>query len=394
MQQRVTMRMKQSLKIVYCTPALYLAGGMERVMTLKANYFAEHFGYDITIVITDGKGKEPFYALSDKVKVMNLDIGFEELWNQPFWKKVVLYLKKQRQYKKKLTGCLMELRPDITISMLRREINFINSIKDGSRKIGEIHINRAHFRNFEEKESNCIKTVFSKLWMHSLLGRLKQLDRFVVLTESDKKAWHELDNVEVISNPLSFASTTISSHANKRVIAVGRYCYEKGYDHLLQAWSIVQKRCPDWRLDVFGDGDRSAYEALIDQLGIDRSRCKLNQRTQNIQQEFERSAISVCSSRFEGFGLVIIEAMACGIPVVSFDCPWGPRTIINDGKDGALVENGNVNQLAEALLKLMTDDQLRTAMGSKACVSVRRFSIELIADKWKNLFEEIIDGKK
>ena len=90
-------KMDRQLKIVYCTPALYLAGGMERVMTLKANYFAEHLGYDITIVITDGKGKEPFYALSDKVKVVNLDIGFEELWNQPFWKKVILYLKKQRQ---------------------------------------------------------------------------------------------------------------------------------------------------------------------------------------------------------------------------------------------------------------------------------------------------------
>lgn len=382
--------MNQQLKIVYCTPALYLAGGMERVMTLKANYFAEHYGYDITIVITDGKGKGPFYVLSDKVKVVNLDIGFEELWNQPFLKKVILYLKRQRQYKKKLSACLMELRPDITISMLRREINFITSIKDGSRKVGEIHINRAHFRNFEEKDSNFIKNLFSKFWMHTLLGKLKKLDRFVVLTESDRKAWHELDNVEVISNPLSFTSTTFSSLTDKRVIAVGRYCYEKGYDHLLQAWAIAQKRCPDWRLDVFGDGDRSAYEALMDQWGIDRSRCKLNQRTQDIQQEFEQSAISVCSSRFEGFGLVIIEAMACGVPVVSFDCPWGPRAIISDGEDGILVENGNVNQLAESLLKLMADDSLRTTMGSKGRVNVQRFSIEVIADKWKKLFEEIV----
>jgi len=386
--------MNQQLKIVYCTPALYLAGGMERVMTLKANYFAEHFGYDITIVITDGKGKEPFYALSDKVKVVNLDIGFEELWNQTFLKKIILYLKKQRQYKKKLSACLMELRPEITISMLRREINFITSIQDGSRKIGEIHINRAHFRNFEEKDSNYIKSLFSKVWMHTLLGKLKKLDRFVVLTESDKKAWHELDNVEVISNPLSFNPTTFSNLTDKRVIAVGRYCYEKGYDHLLQAWAIVQNRCQEWRLDVFGDGDRSAYEALMDQWGIDRSRCKLNLCTQNIQQEFEQSAISVCSSRFEGFGLVIIEAMACGVPVVSFDCPWGPRAIISDGEDGILVENGNVNQLAEALLTLIADDSMRITMGSKARVNVQRFNIEVIANKWKKLFEGIVDNNK
>ena len=194
----------------------------------------------------------------------------------------------------------------------------------------------------------------------------------------------------MISNPLSFAPTTVSSHTDKRVIAVGRYCYEKGYDHLLQAWAIVQDKRPDWRLDVFGDGDRSAYEALMDQYGVDHSRCKMNQSTQNIQQEIERSAISVCSSRFEGFGLVIIEAMACGVPVVSFDCPWGPRTIISDGEDGILVENGNVNQLADAILKIITDDQLRTAMGSKASVNVQRFSIEIIANLWKKLFEEIV----
>jgi glycosyltransferase involved in cell wall biosynthesis len=383
-------KMKQPLKIVYCTPALYLAGGMERVMTLKANYFAEHFGYDITIVITDGKGREPFYTLSDKVKVVNFEINFEELWNQPFLKKVLLYLKKQRQYKKKLTNFLMEQRPDITISMLRREINFINSIKDGSRKIGEIHINRAHFRTFEEKDSNFVKNVFSKCWMYTLLGKLKKLDRFVVLTESDRAAWSELNNVEVISNPLSFAPTTFSPLTSNKIIVVGRYCHEKGYDHLLRAWAAIQNRCPDWRLDVFGDGDRSAYEALIDQWHVDRSRCALNPRAQNIQQEFERSAIAVCSSRFEGFGLVIIEAMACGLPVVSFDCPWGPRTIIRNGEDGLLVENGHVDQLAEAMLKLTADDSLRTTMGSKARVNVQRFRIEIVADRWKKLFEKVL----
>jgi glycosyltransferase involved in cell wall biosynthesis len=306
----------------------------------------------------------------------------------------MLYLKKQRQYKRRLTACLMQIRPDITISMLRREINFITSIQDGSKKIGEIHINRAHFRTFEEHENNFIKSFISKYWTHMLLTKLKKLDRFVVLTENDKKAWYELDNVEVIPNPLSFTSTTSSKQTNKRIIAVGRYCHEKGYDHLLQAWATIQNQCPDWRLDVFGDGDRNAYEALMDQWGIDRSRCKLNQRTQIIQQEFERSAISVCSSRFEGFGLVIIKAMGCGVPVVSFDCPWGPRTIITDGEDGVLVENGNVGQLVEALLRLIADDQLRTTMGTKASVNVRRFSIEIIADQWKKLFEEIIDNRR
>jgi len=384
---------EKQIRIVYCTPALYLAGGMERVITIKANYFAEHYNYDVTIVITDGKGKEPFYSLSKKINVINLDINFEELWNQPFHKKIILYLKKQRLYKRKLSDCLMKLHPDITISMLRREINFLTSLHDGSKKIGEIHINKAHFRTYEEHESNFIKNCFSRYWRHSLVANLKRLDRFVVLTEEDKKAWSELSNVEVIPNPLSFTPTFFNNLSNKRIIAVGRYCHEKGYDHLLRAWATIQDRCEGWRLDIYGDGDRSTYEEFIDKFNIDRNRCKLNSTTKEIQKEFGRSALAVCSSRFEGFGLAIIEAMACGVPVVSFDCPWGPRSIIHDGSDGILVENGNVNKLAEAIDKTIHDNELRIKMSNNAKISAQRFCIEAIAEKWKNLFENIIDSK-
>ena len=122
------------LKIVYCTPALYLAGGMERVVTLKANYFADYYGYDVTIIITEGKGKPYFYPLSDKIKVVNLDINFEKLWNCGLLKRILIYLPKQYRYKRLLKRELMRIRPDITVSMLRREINFINEIKDGSKK--------------------------------------------------------------------------------------------------------------------------------------------------------------------------------------------------------------------------------------------------------------------
>ncbi len=388
------MEKEKRLKIAYCTPALYLAGGMERVLSLKVNYFAEHFDYDITIIITDGMGKKMFYPLSEKVKIINLDINFEELWNQPFLKKVMLYLKKQHLYKRKLTACLMQLHPDITVSMLRREINFITSIPDGSKKIGEIHINKAHFRTFEGNEKNVVKILFSKYWMHTLLGNLKKLDRFVVLTDSDKSSWYELNNVEVIPNPLSFTSTVNNDLINKRIISVGRYSYEKGYDYLLQAWASIQDQCGEWRLDVYGDGDQSSYDKLIDKLKIDRNRCALNPATQGIQKKFEESAIAVCSSRFEGFGLVIIEAMACGLPVVSFDCPWGPRSIIQNGKDGFLVENGNVDKLAEAMLKLVLDKDLRSEMGKNAKINVQRFSIDEIANKWKALFEEVVDCKQ
>ena len=340
--------MKQKpLKIVYLTPALYMAGGVERVLTLKANYFVEHFGYDITIILTEGKDKPLFYPLSDKVKVVNLNIGFEELWTCSFVKKIFVYLKKQRLYKKLVEAELMHLRPDITISLLRREINFITGIKDGSKKIGELHVNRANYRNFESGDSNFFKTIFAKFWMRNLVSKLKKLDKFVVLTHEDKQSWPELSNISVIPDPLSFVPTCVSSLTEKRVIAVGRYVYQKGFDLLLQAWSKIEKQYPDWQLAIYGDGNRTPYEMLVRQLGIEASRCHLNGPTTNIQLEYANSSLFVFSSRFEGFGMVLVEAMACGLPVVSFSCPCGPKDIIKDGEDGLLVENGNVDALAD-----------------------------------------------
>lgn len=374
-------------KIVYVTPALYMAGGVERVLTLKANFFAEHFGYDVTVILTEGKGKPLFYELSDQVKVINLDIGFEQLWTCSFLKKIFLYSIKQRRYKKLLTAELLRLRPDLTVSLLRREINFITSIHDGSRKVGELHINRAHYRNFEG--GNPLKNIFAKFWMKNLVGKLQQLDRLVVLTEKDCEAWMELQNVMAIPNPLPFWPSQMSPLTEKRVIAVGRYCHEKGYDHLLQMWSLVQQRFPEWRLDVFGDGDRIPYEQLMDELKIDRSRCQLHGRTIDVQSEYLHSSVAVCSSRFEGFGMVIIEAMACGLPVVSFDCPWGPQSIISNGEDGILVENGNVEKLAHALSLLLGHMESIITLGNNARQSALRFSVEIIAQRWKQLFEEV-----
>lgn len=376
-------------KIVYCTPALYMAGGVERVLSMKASFFADHFGYDITIILTEGADKPLFYPLSEKVKVINLNIGFEELWNCSFIKKIFVYLRKQSQYKKCLALELMRIRPDITISLLRREINFINGVKDGSKKVGELHINRANYRNFDKSQSSVVKELFSKYWMHNLVTKLKRLDKFVVLTEKDKEAWVELDNVQVIPNPLSFTPIVVSNQTKKRVIAVGRYCHEKGYDYLLQAWSKVQHICPDWNLAIFGDGERTAYEQMLVDLKIDTDRCTLNGRTNNIQSEYINSSLAVCSSRFEGFGLSIVEAMACGLPVVSFDCPWGPQSIISDGEDGILVEKESVDHLVENLIILMKDSKRRKLLSKNALRNVRRYEIEQIAQKWRLLFEEL-----
>ena len=378
------------LSIVYITPALYLRGGVERVLTMKANYLADSLGYDVTIILTEGKDKPYAYPLSDRVRVVNLDIGFEQLWTCSFVKKIVVYLRKQRRYRRLLTAELMRLRPDITDSLLRREINFITSIKDGSRKIGELHVNRANYRNFEAGETNALKALFARLWMRNLVGHLRRLDRFVVLTEEDRAAWSELHNVVAIPNPVAFSHAQQSPLTEHRVIAVGRYVYQKGFDMLLEAWQSVERRCPSWRLDIFGDGDRQPYELMIDRLQLDRRRCRLHPSTQDIQQEYAASSLCVFSSRFEGFGMVLLEAAACGLPMVSFACPCGPRDVITDGTDGLLVQNGDVAQLADKMVWLMQRPDEIVRMGHAAARKAKRYSMEQIGARWKQLFDDVM----
>ena len=371
------------MKIAYCTPSLYIPGGVERVLTTKANYLADVAGYDIYIILTDGKEKAPYYPLSKKIHIINLDINFEELWSLSFVKKGITYLKKQRIFKKRLSKVLCDIKPDITISLLRREINFLCDIKDGSKKVGEMHINRLNYRNFEAGDANFIKKIFEQYWMYSLIKQLKRLDCFIVLSEEDKRNWKELDNVIVIPNPLPPVTISqTSTTENKKVIAVGRYVYQKGFDLLVEAWKTVAEKHPNWHLYIYGRGDKNNYKTV--------NNCHFEDAVENINDKYAESSIFVLSSRFEGFGMVIIEAMKCGVPAVSFACPCGPKDIITDGKDGFLVNNGNTKQLAERICYLIEHEEERKEMGKNAIETAKKYDINEIGKRWKELFENIV----
>lgn len=377
-------------KICYCTPALYSAGGVERVVSVKASYFAEVYQYDVTIIVTEGKDRDCFFPLSDKVKVVNLNLDYEELWKASFIKKVFLYFIKQFKYRRLLKSELMRIRPDITISVLRREINFINSIPDGSHKIGELHVNRSNYRNFTTRDSNLAKRFFAHFWMNNLVKHLKQLDRMVVLTEDAQKDWPELSNVRLIPDPIPFSVDQVSTLTSKRVVSIGRYVYEKGNDLLIRAWAKVEKSCQDWTLDIYGMGNQTPYKTLMQELGIDELRCRLHGSLTDVKEVYLDSSVFTLPSRFEGFGLVIIEAMACGVPVVAFDCENGPRNIITNNHNGILVKPFDVDEYTESLLRLMQDDQLRSQMGNHAYESSKQYYIEDIASQWKELFDEVM----
>ena len=378
--------LKNRKKIAYCIPGLHYPSGMERVLTMKANYLSDICGYEIHIILTEGGDKIPYYKLSPHIQIHQLNINFDATYHQPILQRFISYFFKQLRFRSSLSKCLYKIKPDITISLLRRDINFINKINDGSIKIGEIHFNKSNYRDFTNYHlPTYIQKIIQQLWMNQLIRKLKKLKTFIVLSEEDKVCWTELKNVQVIYNPLSFYPDTYSSCERKQVIAVGRYVPQKGFDRLILAWDIVAKKHKDWTLRIYGDGMRTELQNMINERNLGET-CILEHTTSNIVEKYIKSSIFVLSSRFEGFGMVLTEAMACGVPPISFTCPCGPKDIIKNNEDGILVENGNIQELADKICFLIENEDVRKEMGRQARVNVRRFSIEKIGKQWDNLF--------
>lgn len=379
----------KTIKIAYCIPSLYSVSGMERTLSIKANYFAEEFGYEIYIILTDGKNRENAFPLSDKIKVINLDINYDDIWRYPLYKKMFAYSLKQIRFRRGLKRTLFEIRPDITVSMLRREINFITKIKDGSKKVGEMHFNKSNYRDFANSGSSLLKKIFAKFWMHQLIVNLKRLDKFVVLSNEDKDKWVELNNLAVIYNPLPEFPESVSECTNKVVVAAGRFVRQKGFDMLIDSWRLVAKKHPDWKLKIYGNGNKESFLNQIASNGNLES-CILYDAVPNLSDKLSEGSVFAFSSRFEGFGMVITEAMACGLPPVAFACPCGPKDIINNGIDGFLTNPGDIDTLAEKINYLIENEGLRKEMGKKARNRAERFRIELIAQEWDSLFRSLL----
>lgn len=385
---------QQPIKLAYCIPSLNHSGGMERVLTTKANYLAERLGYDVNIIITDNKDTKPFFPLSPKVNVVQLEVNIDDLWKYPTWKRLLIYRQKMRIYKQRMERCLKLMRPDITISMLRREINFLPDLQDSSIKLGEIHFGRYKYR-----EANItfmpsfVNQIISRLWMLQLTSKLKRLKRFVVLTHEDAQAWKELNNITVIPNPITIETNKKSDCSPHKVVAVGRYTYQKGFDLLIKAWEIVHKKHPDWILNIYGGGDNTAYQQLADRAGLHDS-VNCNSLADDISTKYVESSIFVLSSRFEGLPLVLMETMSVGLPPVAFTCPCGPRDIIHDGEDGILCENGNISELANGICSLIEDEKKRKEMGSIAAENIQRFRLDNIMQQWDHLFKDIISQNR
>lgn len=379
------------MKLIYCTHSTYNPGGMERVLLNKVTYLSALPGWEVSVVTTDQHQRPPFYPFPEQVRMMDLGINYSDDNDKGAWKKITGYLRKRKEHKLKLTALLLKEKPDIVVSLYPSESSFIPEIQDGSKKVLELHY--CKFFRLQYGRKGLLGLIDQ--WRTREDERIvRRFDKFVVLTNEDKGYWGNLPNLEVIPNAAKQVSDRCSDVKNKRVIAVGRLDYQKGFDRLIQAWKIVQHtgRFVDWKLDIFGQGEwLDLLQQQIDEAEMSNRVC-INRPTTNIGEEYAKSSMLVMSSNYEGFPMVMIEAMACGLPVVSFDFKCGPKDIIQSGENGLLVRNGDIEGLAAAMMKLMDDAAYRQRLSENAKGIISTYAEETLMQQWITLFTTLVNS--
>lgn len=377
------------MKIIYCTHSTYNPGGMERVLLNKVTYLSRLSGWEVAVVTTDQHQRPPFYPFPANVRMTDLEINYSDDNEKGVWRKITGYLRKRKEHKKKLTALLQKEKADVVVSLYPSESSFIPAIKDGSKKVLELHYCKFFRLQYGRKG---LLGLIDKWRTRQDERIVRRFDKFVVLTQEDRGYWGELPGIEVIPNAAMHVSEHYSDVTKKRVIAVGRLDYQKGFDRLIRAWRIVQQNeaFHEWSLDIFGQGEwKEMLQQMIDEAGLQDS-TRINQPTKQIGNEYVRSSILVMSSHYEGFPMVMIEAMACGLPVVSFDYKCGPKDIIRHGENGLLVHDGDIEGLAAAMMKLMDDEAYRKRLSDNAKKIISTYSEETVMNRWIALFNGLI----
>lgn len=377
------------MKIIYCIPGTYRGGGMERVLALKANWLAAH-GYEVAIVTTDQCGRPPFFEIDSRISLYDLAIGYEDNNGGSFIDKLVHYPGKQREHKRKLGKLLKELKPDVCVSMFCGEASFLPTLHDGSKKVAEVHFSRFKRLQYGRKG---LFGIADRL-MTWIDGRTAaRFDRFIVLTDEDRSYWGSSDKIRVIGNPLTFIPESHAKVEEPVALAIGRLTHQKAFDRLVDAWHLVSRRHPEWKLKIVGDGELKAnLEKQINRLDL-QDKIELLCPTKEIEKLYEGASMYLMTSLYEGLPMVLIEAQSFGLPIVSMACKCGPRDVVSDGVDGFLVDDGDITGMADRICRLIENPALRKSMGMAAKESSLRFDMEKIMSKWNTLFKETVNEK-
>lgn len=379
------------MKIAYLLQSTFNFGGTERVTINKCNYWAER-GDDVTIITTDQRGRANSFALDSRVKVVDLGVNYTLSRDYYTPKSYLCYPFKKVSHKKRLAKVLNYEKFDIVVHAFGQGAEWIHSLKDGSRKVFEFHFSH-NYRLMDNRGG--LGGMIARLRSRSEEANMKKYDRFVVLTKEDMIDWGESANMDYVYNATSFPLDKSSELSSKRAVAIGRLSYEKGYDNLIEVWGKVAKINPDWQLHIYGSGElEEEIKVQIKDAGLQEF-IFIHPPTQKVMDEILDSSMLVSTSRYEGFHLVLVEAMTVGVPLACYAYKNGPSEIIRDGVDGYLVPEGDVEGLAARINEMIENRELRAQMGKNAKQRVKElFTMEVVMQKWASIFDELIEEGK
>lgn len=379
------------MKILYVIDSLASKGGAERILTEKMNYLASHFGHEVTVVTCYQNiiYTPNAYELSPLVRQVCLGIPFYSQYDVGYPLRLVKKWQLHRQLVRELTIAVLQADPDILVGLSYFAADVVCGIDCRAKKIIESH----DARPFTLQRQGLSRYWFSELYMkwyrRQYFRKIEQeADVVVTLTQGDALEWKLAKRVIVIPNFSIMPLAAMSTGEEKRVLAVGRLEWQKGFDRLIDAWAIASLHHLDWRLDIVGSGMlENELKRRIADAGL--TNVNIHPFTEQISQEYAHSSLFVLSSRFEGFSLVLLEAMRHGVPCVSFDCPFGPSDVLADGVCGLLAKDGDIGDMATKMSRLMGDDALRKRFAAAAVERAKIFNIDEIMQKWQTLFHDL-----
>jgi glycosyltransferase involved in cell wall biosynthesis len=365
------------MKLLYIVKEINGTTGLERILAIKTNYFIETYNYDVTIVTLNKEVDKPFFEFNDKIKFINLP------------QKGLNILSRFSQFRK-INKILNQVKPNIVLITITDIFGLYLPLFLKKKFIYVYERHNSKRINLEQGLKSKLNS-FTTILKNKLLDRAgKHYDKVVLLSDDHREEWKYLSNLTIINNPLIFYPNDYAKLDNKSVLAVGRHAHQKGFDMLMKSWAKVVNKHKDWTLDVYGEKDNNlSYISIAEKYGI-TNYVNFHDPVQNIMEVYMESSIYALSSRYEGFPLVLIETMACGVPPVAFNCPFGVEKLINHKQDGLKIEVNNTDDFAESLMYLMENPKIRKEMGMKARKNILRLSPENIFPKWKNLFEELM----
>lgn len=384
------------MKLAFLCNNMKSTNGIERVLAQRLSLLAESGMYEVYLITYNQYGAPFSFPISEKVHYIDLSTRYISHCS---YHGVLQYLDRfisKHVYKWVIHKCLKRVAPDVITCMdiYLADLQTVLNCKIDAVKVVECHCGlSAYFGDLAKIKSKCKYSKEQKN-KEKIVQTIREFDKIIVMTEDERKDWMADDQAVCISNMLPCYPSQLSGkgYVHHRVISVGRYAYQKGYDMLLKSWEYVQERHPGWSLDIYGsrDGDRGDYDLL--KKIIDNGAVKnvfLHAATNDIYSKYCESDIYVMSSRFESFGLVMIEAMSCGLPVLAFNCKYGPGSIIKDGDTGILIPQNDVGKLAETLCFMIENAEMRHQMGENARVASKKYLPETIMSQWYDFYKSL-----